>query len=342
VDEAPGRDHPVIELHGRDIEVGVVERGARLARLRTPDRNGVLADIVLGLDPPDYRHDRAYLGATVGRYANRIAGGAFSLDGHRYTVLCNEDGVALHGGTDGFDQQMFSVDPVRTLPGGSQSVTFRRTSPDGENGFPGTLDVAVTYTVGPAELRIEHTARTDRPTVVNLTNHAYYNLSGRPGTVEDHLVRIPAGHYLPVDDRLIPTGERAPVDGTPFDLRTPVRLGNRLRENHPQLLRTRGFDHTLVLDRSSDEPALAAHVVEPTSGRSMSVDTDQPGVQLYSGNFLDGTIIVRGGAAARQGDAFCIEPQLFPNSPNQPDFPSSVLRPGKLYRSRITLRFGVA
>jgi aldose 1-epimerase len=340
VDRAAGRaDRPVIDLSGPDLEVGVVELGARLAVVRAPDRDGVVADVALGLD--DYGPDTAYLGATVGRYANRIAGGVFVLDGREYTVPVNEPGVALHGGPDGFDRRVFEPDPVVA---GSRSVTLRYTSPDGENGFPGRLEVAVTYTVRGAELAIEHTARTDAPTVVNLTNHAYWNLAGG-GPVEDHVVRVPAGHYLPVDERMIPTGELAPVDGTPFDLRTPVRLGDRLRGDHPQLVRARGYDHTFVLGHAFDDGAgdlvEAAHVEDARSGRTLTVLTDRPGVQFYSGNFLDGSTVLRGGRTARQGDAFCLEPQAFPNAPNEPAFPSTVLRPGETYRSRIVLRFGV-
>jgi aldose 1-epimerase len=310
--------------------------------LRAPDRDGVLADVVLGLDPAAYRDDHAFLGATVGRFANRIDGGTFELDGRRYIVPCNEDGVALHGGPDGFDRQVFAADPVVTGPDESRSVTLRRTSPDGENGFPGALDVAVTYSVHGDELHIEHTATTDAPTVVNLTNHAYFNLAGHGGTVEGHRLRIPATHFLPVGDRLIPTGAPAPVAGTPFDLRRLTPLGRHLRAPHPQLVRTRGYDHTFVLDRPAEgELALAAHVEDPGSGRTLTVLTDQPGVQFYSGNFLDGTTLLRDGTAVRQGDAFCLEPQHFPNSPNEPHFPSTVLRPGERYRSRIVLRFGL-
>jgi aldose 1-epimerase len=188
---------------------------------------------------------------------------------------------------------------------------------------------------------IEHTARTDAPTVVNLTNHAYLNLAGG-GTVDDHVVRIAAEHYLPVDAHLIPTGELAPVHGTPFDFRGAARIGARLREAHPQLRRTRGYDHTYVLDRPTGaDLILAAHVEEPRSGRTLTLLTDQPGVQFYSGNFLDGTTVLRDGRVARQGDAFCLEPQHYPNAPNRPEFPSTVLRPGQLYRSRILLRFGM-
>ncbi|MBA3905951.1 MAG: galactose mutarotase [Pseudonocardiales bacterium] len=330
----------MIDLSGSVLQVGVVALGARLALLRAPDRRGTYGDVVLGLDAAAYREDHTYLGATVGRYANRIAGGTFSLDGRRYHVPCNEEGAALHGGPGGFDRQVFAAEPVVVDADGSRSVTLRRTSPVGENGFPGTLEVAVTYRVRGAEVHIDHTATTDAPTVVNLTNHAYFNLTGHGGTVEDHRLQIPAGHYLPVDGRLIPTGAPAAVEGTPFDLRSPLPLGRHLRSAHPQLTLARGYDHTLVLERAAGGLAIAAHVEEPESGRTLTVLTDQPGVQLYSGNFLDGTTVLRDGTVARQGDAFCLEPQHFPNSPNEPRFPTTVLRPRQRYRSRIVFRLG--
>jgi aldose 1-epimerase len=333
VDQAPGRRGGAVStaLRGEYLSAEVVALGARLARLRVPDAAGVPGDVVLGLS--DYRADRAYLGATVGRYANRLAGGAFVLDGRRYTVPRNEGTVALHGGTDGFDRQEF------TTSAGDHAVTFRRTSQDGENGFPGNLEVAVTYTVRDRELEIEHTAVTDAPTVVNLANHAYLNLAGA-GSVEGHRIRIAAAAYLPVDAALIPTGECAPVAGTPFDLRTPTPIGRHLRADHPQLHRTRGYDHCYVLDGG---PGLreAAYVEEPVSGRTLTLLTDQPGLQFYSGNSLDGSFALHDGTAVRQGDAFCLEAQAFPDAPNQPSFPSAVLRPGETYRSRTVFRFGV-
>ena len=340
LDPQPGAVEPLIDLSGPVLQVGIAALGARLALLRAPDRHGTVGDVVLGLDAAGYADDRTYLGATVGRYANRIAGGTFRLDGRRYHVPCNEDGAALHGGPGGFDRQVFTADPVVVGADGTRAVTLRRTSPAGENGFPGALEVAVTFAVRGAEVHIEHTATTDAPTVVNLTNHAYFNLTGHGGSVEDHRLRIPAGHYLPVDADLIPVGGPSPVADTPFDLRTPTPIGRHLRCAHPQLTVARGYDHTLVLERPAAGLAIAAHVEEPESGRTLTVLTDQPGVQLYSGNFLDGTTVLRDGTVARQGDAFCLEPQHFPNSPNEPRFPSTVLRPGERYRSRIVLRLG--
>jgi aldose 1-epimerase len=332
----------MIDLSGPDLSVGITTCGARIAQVRAPDRHGVAGDVVIGLDEPGYATDPAFLGATVGRFANRIAGGRFELDGRTYAVPCNEPGVALHGGPGGFDRAEFRPGPVREGPDG-RAVTLHHSSPDGDNGFPGTLEVAVTYAVTGRDLAVGLLATTDAPTVVNLTNHAYVDLGGT-GAIEGHEITVFGSHYLPVDDALLPTGEIAPVEGTPFDLRTPTRIGTHLRRDHPQLLRARGYDHTWVLDGSgprAGELSAAAHVVDPGSGRTLTVFTDQPGVQFYSGNMLDGTLVRRGGTAVRQGDAFCLEPQHFPDSPNRPEFPSTVLRPGETYRCRILLRFGV-
>jgi aldose 1-epimerase len=325
-------------LRSPTLEVGVLAHGARLTSVRSPDRTGRVGDLLLGLaDAAAYQADRAYLGASVGRFANRIAGGTFTLDGVAYKVPTNEPGAALHGGDGGFDAV-----PWEISKSSDSSVTLHRTSPDGENGFPGTLDVTVVYTVDGPDLSITHTAETDAPTVVNLTNHGYWNLAGG-GSIEGHRMQIRASHYLPVDEHLIPTGERAPVQDTPFDFRAPTAIGARLREAHPQLRAARGYDHTFVLDGAPGPEDLyaAARVHDPGSGRYLEVFTDQPGVQFYSGNFLDGTIVLRDGRPARQSDAFCLETQAFPDSPNQPGFPSTVLRPGQLYRSRTLLRFGV-
>ncbi len=317
------------------LDVEVVGFGARLHAVRTPDRDGTWGHVLLGLaDEEAYRSDEAHLGGCVGRVANRIADGRFVLDGVVHEVPTNEPGVALHGGPGGFDSH-----PWERTSAGPDAVALRRTSPDGENGFPGTLVAEVVYAVDGPDLTITFTATTDAPTVVNLTHHGYWNLAGS-GPVEDHEVVLHADRFVPVDERLIPTGELADVAGTPFDLREPVRIGAGLRAAHPQLLRTRGYDHTFVL---RDGPGLrpAARVTDPGSGRSLEVHTDRPGVQFYSGNMLDGTIVLRDGTTARQGDAFCLEAQGFPDAPNQPAFPSVVLRPGERYRSVTRLRFGV-
>jgi aldose 1-epimerase len=322
-------------LRSDTLEVGVIAHGARIVAVRTPDREGRWGDIALGLADEDaYRRDRDYLGACVGRFANRIAGGRFTLDGTDHRIPQNEPGAALHGGPEAFEHATWEQDDP-----GAESMTLHRLSPDGENGFPGTLQVSVTYAVDGPELRIEHEASTDAPTVVNLTNHTYWNLAGG-GSVEDHEVSLTAWQFLPVDEHLIPSGPPVAVAETPFDLRTPQRIGARLREGHPQLRAARGYDHTFVIDGPSGALRAAAYVAEPRSGRTLQLRTDQPGVQFYTGNMLDGTLVLGDGSAARQGDAFCLEPQAFPDSPNRPDFPSTVLRPGEVYRSRSILRFG--
>jgi aldose 1-epimerase len=322
-------------LRSDTLEVGVIAHGARIVAVRTPDREGRWGDIALGLADQDaYRRDRDYLGACVGRFANRIAGGRFTLDGTDHRIPQNEPGAGLHGGPAAFEHATSEQDEPS-----SESVTLHRHSPDGENGFPGTLQVSVTYAVDGAQLRIEHEAVTDAPTVVNLTNHTYWNLAGG-GSVEDHEVSLTAWQFLPVDEHLIPSGPPVAVADTPFDLRTPQRIGARLREGHPQLRAARGYDHTFVIDGPGGAMRSAAFVVEPRSGRTLQLRTDQAGVQFYTGNMLDGTLVLGDGSAARQGDAFCLEPQAFPDSPNRPDFPSTVLRPGEVYRSRSILRFG--
>jgi aldose 1-epimerase len=308
-----------------------------LARLISPDRDGRPGEVVVGLAEPDYKSDTAYLGATVGRYANRIADGTFVLDGRRYHLPRNELMATLHGGPAGFDHADFAAGPVTAIPGG-QSVTLRHTSPDGDGGFPGRLDVIVTYAVRGSELAITITATADAPTVVNLTNHAYFDLSGR-GTIADHEITVPAEQYLPVDAALIPDGPPAPVAGTPFDLTAAIRIGDRLGD--PRLLPTDGYDHCFVLrqDRpEADGLHTAAHVRDPGSGRTLTVLTDQPGVQFYTGNRLDAT--THDGRRVRRHGAFCLEPQQFPDAPNRPDFPATVLRPGDEHTTRILLRLG--
>lgn len=327
----------VMWLRSSALEVGVITYGARIVSVRTPDRDGTWGETTLALADVDaYRSAPGYLGACVGRYANRIAGARFTLDGTEYRIRPNEGENVLHGGPDGFDSYEWSTDG----PDGS-SVTLRHTSPDGDNGFPGTLSAAVTYRVDGAELSIEHTATTDEPTVVNLTNHTYWNLAGG-GSAEDHEVQLHASHFLPVDGRSLPTGPPVPVDGTPLDFRSPARLGARIRDGHPQLVAVRGHDHNYVVDGTPGELRAAARVVEPRSGRTLELRTDQPGVQFYSANMLNGTQVLHDGSTARQTDAFCLEAQAFPDAPNHPDYPSAVLRPGEEYRSRMVFAFGTA
>jgi aldose 1-epimerase len=333
----------VMWLRSRALEVGVIAYGARIVSVRTPDKDGQWGEVALGLADVDaYRRDTAYLGACVGRYANRIAGARFTLDGVEHRIPPNEGGNALHGGPGGFESAEWLTDG----PDGT-AVTLRHTSPDGDNGFPGTLAAAVTYRVDGPELRIEHSATTDAPTVVNMTNHTYWNLAGG-GSAEDHEVQLLAGHVLPVDGESLPTGPPVAVDGTPLDFRSPARIGSRIRDGHPQLVAVRGHDHTYVLDPAVDTAPdadglrAAARVVEPHSGRTLALRTDQPSVQFYTGNMLDGTLVLGDGSTARQSDAFCLEPQGYPDAPNHPDYPSTVLRPGEEYRSRMVFTFGMA
>ncbi|HEY7044513.1 MAG TPA: aldose epimerase family protein [Nocardioidaceae bacterium] len=339
-----GSGQPVerIRLRSEQVQVDVITYGARVTSVLAPDQDGVLDEVILGLaDVAAYEADRNYLGATIGRYANRIADGRFELDGHRFDIPANEGSNALHGGTRGFDSMLWEAEV-----GEGAEVRLSRVSDDGEMGFPGRLEVTVTYRLDGPDLRVSYDARTSAPTVVNLTNHMYVNLAGG-GSVEDHLIQVDAEAFLPIDDHAIPTGEVRRVEGTPFDLRSPVRIGDRLRAADEQLRRALGYDHTFVLGPVSDEETIsaerqmrrAARLEEPASGRGLELWTDRPGVQVYTGNHLDGTTIGRDGTTYRQTDACCLEPQHFPDAPNHPAFPSTVLRPGDVYRARDVYRF---
>lgn len=338
-----GRVVEEVTLSNGTLTARIITWGAALRCLDVPDRDGHPADVLLGYaDLGAYLDHPQYFGASVGRYANRIRGGRFSLDGRDYTLPTNDGPNTLHGGPDGFDRRLWQVESVEG--GTTPSVTLRYVSPDGEGGFPGTLTASVTYTLAaPDTLRIAYSATTDRPTIVNLTNHSYFNLageaSGRP--VLDHVVTIPAERYTPVDATQIPTGEFAPVAGTPFDFRQPRSLGARIRDGREvQLLRGHGYDHNYVISESpAEEPRLVARVEDPTSGRVLEVASTAPGVQLYSGNMLDATSAGKSGLAYRQSDAFAIEPELFPDTPNQPGFGSARLDPGGTFRNVITYRF---
>ncbi|MGA9344487.1 MAG: aldose epimerase family protein [Nocardioidaceae bacterium] len=329
-----------IRLRSTALQVDVITFGARVISLLTPDVTGVVADVTLGLaDLAAYEADRDYLGACVGRFANRIRGGRFELGGQTFQIPLNESTTALHGGTRGFERMLWEAEV-----GAGAEVRLSRVSRDGEMGFPGDLDVTVTYRLQDADLMVEYEATTSATTIVNLTNHSYFNLAGG-GNVEAHIITVDADHFLPVDDDMIPTGERRPVDGTPLDLRSPVAIGSGLRKgSDEQLRKARGYDHTFVVGRDgeidvSGDVRRAARVEEPGSGRIVELWTDRPGVQVYTGNSLDGTAVGRDGTMYRQTDAFCLEPQYFPDSPNQPDFPSTVLRPGDTYRARDIYRF---
>jgi aldose 1-epimerase len=317
-------------LEGGGIEAAVLTYGAVLQSVRAPDAEGRPEEVTLGYDDlAGYLGDSQYLGAVVGRFANRIAEARFVLDEVEHVLPANHGAACLHGGPEGFHAQLWSA---REVTGG---VELSRTSPDGEMGFPGSLDVTVTYLLDESGLEVGYAATTDRPTVVNLTQHAYWNLAGA-GTVEDHVLRLAAGSFVAVDAELIPT-EVAPVDGTPMDFRSPRRIGDRVRAADPQLRHAQGYDHAWVLD-DSQGLRTAAELHDPRSGRVLEVLTDQPSVQFYSGNFLDGSIAGRGGAALRQADGLCLETQHLPDSPNRPDFPSTVLRPGEEYSTRTVFR----
>ncbi|WP_235996758.1 aldose epimerase family protein [Pseudoxanthomonas beigongshangi] len=324
---------------GSGMQARVLTLGAALHSLEVPDRDGKYADVVLGdatlqatLAKPQY------FGTVVGRFANRIARGRFTLDGREYSVPTNDGPNSLHGGTRGFDKVVWDV--VEAKP---DRTTLRHVSADGDQGYPGTLTVIATYALeGDGRLAIEYRASTDAPTIVNLSNHAYWNLSGEgSGTAMDHELMIAADAYTPVDATLIPTGEFRPVAGTAFDFRTPKPIGRDLRTgSEPQLLHGRGYDHNWVISREpAKEAREVARVHDPRSGRVMSLVSAQPGLQFYSGNFLDGTTVGKSGRVYRQGDAIALEPQLFPDTPNQPAFGSARLAPGQQYVNRMVYRF---
>ena len=313
------------------LRLEVMEYGATVHRLLVPTATGP-RNVVLGHPSlEEYVAGSSYFGATIGRYANRITDGRFTLDGSTYTLGVNENGNTLHGGPAGFDARTWTVDAVSDT-----SVTLSLVSEDGDQGFPGTVTSTVTYTVSADEVDIELSATTDAPTVVNLTNHTYVNLGGEgTGPIDDHLLTVHADAYTPAGDRLLPTGEIEPVDGTPLDLRRPTRVGDAVRRSHPQLLAARGIDHNLV-PRGSGRREVA---VVRTTDLELSVSSDAPGLQVYTGNFLDGTVPGTGGGVYRQGEGLALEPQAFPDTPNQPAFGSAVLRPGETYRRTIGWRF---
>jgi len=321
------------------IELKAMSYGGGITSLRVPDRSGKMDDIVLGFDRLDgYLKDPPYFGAIIGRYGNRIGKGQFALDGKTYKLATNNGPNHLHGGNKGFDKVVWTVEPV-----GQNGLAFSRVSADGEEGYPGNLQVRVTYTLTDKnELIVDYRASTDKATPVNLTQHSYFNLAGQAsGDVLGHELTLHADRYTPVDDTLIPTGELAPVDGTPFDFRKSTPIGARINNDDPQLKAGKGYDHNWVLNRSGNGLQPAARVVEPTTGRTLDIATTEPGIQFYSGNFLDGTITGKGGAVYKHRTGFCLETQHFPDSPNQPKFPTTTLRPGAEYRTQTVFTFGV-
>jgi aldose 1-epimerase len=331
--------------NARGVEMRVLDYGGIIVSLETPDRTGKLADIVLGFDDlQGYVKSSPYFGAIAGRYANRIAKGRFTLDGTTYTLAVNNGPNALHGGIKGFDKVVWQAEPAADSSG--VRLVLHYTSADGEEGYPGTLRTTVAYTLSDnSQLTVDYEATTDKPTPVNLTQHTYFNLAGEgSGTVLGHVVTINADRYTPIDSTSIPTGDLPSVAGTPFDFRTPTAIGARIDQSDPQLENGRGYDHNFVLNHPPGRTGLvhAAHVVEPTSGRTLDVSTTEPGVQFYTGNFLDGKVVGKNGHAYPFRGGFCLETQHFPDSPNQERFPSTILRPGDTFRSRTVFAFGVA
>jgi aldose 1-epimerase len=322
-------------LDGGKIEVRVMTYGGIVVSLRTPDRNGKLADVVLGCDSVEkYEAQTAHFGGIVGRYANRIAHGTFQLDGHAYSIPKNDGENSLHGGTRGFDKMVWQG---KEIPDG---VELTYVSKDGEQGFPGTLTTIVRYTLSGSALRIDYSATTDKATVINLTNHSYFNLAGQgKGDILGHVLKIDASRMTPVDAALIPTGELKSVEGTPFDFRKPHAIGERINADDAQLRLGRGYDHNFVLDRPAGELAEAAEVYEPTTGRILRVLTTEPGLQFYTGNFLDGSITGKEGRVYNRRFALCLETQHFPDSPNHPSFPSTELKPGREFHSVTVFEF---
>ncbi len=320
--------------------VAVTDYGARLVSVETPDRAGAFGHILLGFDDPEtYRQAAGSFGAVLGRYANRIANAEFRLDGAIYRLKANDHGNILHGGESGFGNRSWQM--VSSRQGERSQVAFSLVSPDGEEGFPGTLTARAIYTLEADRLSLDLYASTDMPTVVNLSSHPYFNLGNvAREDVLDHEITVNAGHYLPTDARQIPTGEICPVEGTVFDFRTRKRFDERIRNTDPQLLIACGYDHCFVLNKTGQgAPEFAARAYAPGSGRMLEIYTTQPGLQLYSGNNLTGAIAGRGGVALRQSAGFAMEAQNFPNAPNQPNFPSAVLRPGEEYRHTIIYKF---
>ncbi|WP_404822921.1 aldose epimerase family protein [Novosphingobium huizhouense] len=328
------------------VSARILTYGATLQTLKAPGRDGAIADVVLGYDNlAGYVDHPNYFGVTVGRYANRIAGGAFALDGKSYRLPLNDKTNSLHGGGKGFDKQVWKVVSVKSGP--VASVVLSHVSPDGDSGYPGSLATTVTYSLDEAgALTIAFEAKTDKPTIVNLTNHAIFNLAGEgvPQGAMGQLLTIPASAYTPVDDKLIPTGELRQVAGSVFDFRAPRPVADGLRDGRdPQIVAGRGYDHNFALDKGvTARPELAARLEDAASGRVLEVLSTEPGVQFYSGNFLDGTLVGKQGHLYRMGDGIALEPQKFPDAPNHPTFVSARVDPGKPYRHTMIYRLSVA
>ena len=326
----------IYTLKGDNIEARITTYGGRIVSLRVPDRKGQMGDIVLGFDSlQGYLGNEPFFGALIGRYGNRIAKGHFTLDGKTYSLPINDGPNSLHGGNVGFDKVVWTGKAIEN------GLELTYLSKDGDQGYPGNLTATVRYTLMGNDLRIEYSATTDKDTVVNLTNHSYFNLAGQgSGDILKQVMQIFASHYTPVDATLIPTGEIASVAGTPFDFRTPHAIGERINNDNEQLKRGKGYDFNWVLDNKTGKVAEAAKAYDPSTGRTLEVLTDQPGIQFYTGNFLDGTLTGKEGKVYGHRGAFCLETQHYPDSPNHPKFPSTELKPGQQYHTVTIFRFG--
>jgi len=332
-----GTQIEIYTLKSPELEARILTYGGIIQSIDAPDRKGQMADVVLGFDSFDpYIVNPAYFGAIVGRYANRIAHAQFTLEGKKYSLNKNDGENTLHGGKVGFSKAAWKATKIEN------GVELTHVSPDGEEGYPGTLTAVVRYTLTGSELKIEASATTDKPTVINLSYHSYFNLSGQGhGDILHDQLQINASRYTPVDASLIPTGELASVSGTPFDFRKPTEVGERIGATNEQITRGRGYDHNWVLDHPAGKIGVAAEVFDPASGRVLEVLTDQPGLQFYSGNFLDGSLTGKGGAVYQKRFGLCLETQHFPDSPNHPDFPSTELRPGQRFHTTTMYKFSV-
>lgn len=332
-----GKKVDLFVLSNETTDVAITNYGARIVSYFVPDKQGKKTDIVVGFDSLEgyLGAEERYYGAIVGRYANRIAKGKFSLDGEEYTLATNNAPNHLHGGKKGYQDVVWDV--VEAAP---ESLTLRYFSPDGEEGYPGNMEITVKYSLSGNDLVMDYGATTDKATVFNITNHAYFNLNGQgSGTILDHQLMINADHYTPIDETSIPLGEIAPVEGTPFDFRTPATIGYRIEEEHEQLKNGTGYDHNFVLNTAGDQQLmLAAGAVGDKSGIALEVLTTEPGIQLYTGNFMKAHHQIKYGFRDQRREAFCLETQHYPDSPNQPKFPSTVLKPGERFKSQTIFR----
>lgn len=334
-----GKEVDLYVLTNENIKASIMTYGGILVSLEVPDKKGSMGDIVLGYDKLDgYIKENPYFGALVGRYGNRIGKGKFTLDGKEYTLAINNGENALHGGLKGYDKVVWNAAPVKTDKEVGVKLTYL--SKDGEEGYPGNLNITIVYTLtDEQELKIDYTATTDKATPVNLTHHSYFNLTECKRDILDHLMMLNADKFTPVDEGLIPTGELRPVKGTVMDFTTPTAIGARIDSDYEQIKFGGGYDHNWVLNKKGNEMSLAARVYEMTTGRVMEIYTTEPGIQFYSGNFLDGTITGKNGIVYKHRYGFCLETQHFPDSPNKPEFPSTILRPGQIYRHTTVHKF---